>query len=177
MTTTIVIFIPIHGIYHVLEARAITASWVSVIQAPRMRPMGVHFPTSMWQGLLLISTHSPLVDWHISATLVHGRGQGRERLIHLLYPWETLKSYLWEKMKLKDILKISGSMRRGAYLFGQHSVPSVWNRQQNKHLRNAVKSHLEVVCLTLRNSIFEYQHSFTEDSQVLSLGILEDTRI
>lgn len=40
MTTTIVIILPIHAIYHVLEAKAVTASCISTMQAFRMKLMG-----------------------------------------------------------------------------------------------------------------------------------------
>ena len=44
-----------------------------------------------------------------------------------------------------------------------HSMPSAWHiGSPNKYLQSALERDLEVMCLTLRNPIFEYLHSFTE---------------
>lgn len=42
---------------------------------------------------------------------------------------------------------------------------------------NAMRKRLEVLCLIVRNPIFEYLHPFTEGPQMLHLGILENCRI
>lgn len=43
-------------------------------------------------------------------------------------------------------------------------MPSTWHiGSPNEYLRSALGRDLEVMCLTVRNPIFEYLHSFTED--------------
>lgn len=120
----------IRGICYAREARAVAASWVCAMQAPRMRRRGSLFPHLCNREPLLISI-IPSQWLGMSQPLwpneTHRTGQGGERLIHLLCPWENFKSRLWLKGKVKDIhWKISDSVRR-TWLFGQHSVPSAWH--------------------------------------------------
>lgn len=109
----IIAIILIHGICCVLETRALTASHTSATWARGMRPMGPLLPH--------LRDSPPLVVWHISAPLTQQeptqKRPRRKRCIHVLYGLENLKFCLWGKRKVKDIHKISGSVRRRTCLF------------------------------------------------------------
>lgn len=88
MTTTIVIILPIHAIYHVLEAKAVTASCISTMQAFRMKLMGS------------LSTYSSLPTWRISATLTRQESTEaakEEKGLYICFTHEKTSSPVSEK--------------------------------------------------------------------------------
>lgn len=84
MATAVVIIFPVHGMCHVLKARAVNCFMHECNPGSQNEPSAVPFPTPMG-----FSTHSLLVAWHISATLAQQEPTEeakKEWLIHLLYP-------------------------------------------------------------------------------------------